>query len=425
METRDWMQAYLRTVGEQIRWRAARPVVLRELEHHLQDQYEAVLEAGYTQDEARAEALRQMGDPVAVGRDLDAVHRPKSNRGILAGILALLVLNMTIWLTVFQDGDLERWFWMPLLSTCVGLGLMHLCRWIPWNRILGRIGVLALGGWGALFVLASMFYHGGSLVTDYLAALFPLVYGALLYSLRKSGNWSLPICGGLLVWMVHFCEVYCRGILCAASLLVTALALTLLMALLRPSGDRKKQVLLTLGTFVVVLLACLRPLKDLFSQQGRMNGMTYAEALMVHSRMLGPGAPFVIEEWGGLAVAPGERPFALQPECDGFLSTLIYELGWLPGAVLSLAVLALLVWCLCRGWKQPSLWGKLLSWAIVLPMAVRALVHVCSNCFFHLANVSLPLLSYGNTARIIDLALLGLLLSLFRSRSILRDPVRE
>lgn len=425
MEPRDWMWSYLQTVSEQIRWKAARPVVLRELEQHLLDQCQACLEADFTLKEAQAEALRQMGDPVAVGRNLDAVHRPKGSRGIWTGILALLLLNMTIWLTVFRDGDLERWFRLPLLSSCFGLGLMLLCRWIPWNRLLRHMGLLAAGCWAGMFVLASLFYSGGSLAANYLAALFPLVYGAALYSLRRAGVWSLPICGGLLVWMVYFCESYCRGMLSAVSLLVTALVLTLTLALRRPSGSRAKPVLLTLGTFAAVVLVCLRPLREMAWQDGWRSGYVpdlYTLNLMGHSRFLGPGSPFVLEEWGSLAVAPGERPFALQPECDGFLGTLIYELGWLPGAVLVLTLLALLVWCLYRGWKQPSLWARLLSWAIVVPMVLQTVIHVCDNCFIHLINAPLPLMSYGNTARVLDLALLGLLLSLFRSRTILRDP---
>ena len=44
----DTIRAYLDTVQEQIRWKRARPVVVRELEQHLADQRDAFLEEGTT-----------------------------------------------------------------------------------------------------------------------------------------------------------------------------------------------------------------------------------------------------------------------------------------------------------------------------------------------------------------------------------------
>ena len=36
-----------------------------------------------TEDAAQAEAVRQMGDPVALGTDLDRIHRPRPQWGLL------------------------------------------------------------------------------------------------------------------------------------------------------------------------------------------------------------------------------------------------------------------------------------------------------------------------------------------------------
>ena len=44
----DTIRAYLDTVQEQIRWKRARPLVIRELEQHLADQRDAFLEEGTT-----------------------------------------------------------------------------------------------------------------------------------------------------------------------------------------------------------------------------------------------------------------------------------------------------------------------------------------------------------------------------------------
>lgn len=59
---------------EQVRWRRARPALAQELRTHLLDQRDACLAQGMSQTEAEAESLRQMGDPVEVGTQLDRVH---------------------------------------------------------------------------------------------------------------------------------------------------------------------------------------------------------------------------------------------------------------------------------------------------------------------------------------------------------------
>lgn len=67
MERPETIQAYLDAVGEQIRWKRARPVVARELEQHLTDQRDAFLEEGADPETAERMAVEEMGDPVFVG----------------------------------------------------------------------------------------------------------------------------------------------------------------------------------------------------------------------------------------------------------------------------------------------------------------------------------------------------------------------
>ena len=88
------MEQYLRQVEEQIRWKRARTAVTRELRQHLEDQREACLAAGLSPEEAEAEAVRQMGDPVSVGQELNRLHRPRPQWGLMALTLALAAVGM-------------------------------------------------------------------------------------------------------------------------------------------------------------------------------------------------------------------------------------------------------------------------------------------------------------------------------------------
>ena len=89
----ETVRAYLDAVGEQIRWRRARPAAIRELEQHLEDQREEFLAGGHPPEEAERLAVEEMGDPAAVGAELDRFHRPRPQWGLLTVTLALLLVG--------------------------------------------------------------------------------------------------------------------------------------------------------------------------------------------------------------------------------------------------------------------------------------------------------------------------------------------
>ena len=88
----DRIEAFIGAVAAEIRWKKARPVLTEEIRTHLLDQRDAYAAQGMTEDAAQAEAVRQMGDPVALGTDLDRIHRPRPQWGLLALALALVAL---------------------------------------------------------------------------------------------------------------------------------------------------------------------------------------------------------------------------------------------------------------------------------------------------------------------------------------------
>lgn len=131
----DRFETYLTTAGEQIRWKRARPSLLSELRTHLLDQRDACLEEGMSEEEAQAEAIRQMGDPVAVGQGLDSVHRPKPQWGLLGLTVALVVtgavlrLNLTAgWQTV-SETNTER----TLIALILGIGALFVCYFLDYT----------------------------------------------------------------------------------------------------------------------------------------------------------------------------------------------------------------------------------------------------------------------------------------------------
>ena len=91
----DPMRAWCRGVAKHIRFRYDRAAVEEELYLHLEESRDDRMEAeGMSQEAAEAEAIAAMGDPVALGKELDQVHGP------LLGWTWRLSRWLVIWLAI-------------------------------------------------------------------------------------------------------------------------------------------------------------------------------------------------------------------------------------------------------------------------------------------------------------------------------------
>lgn len=104
-------------------------------------------------------------------------------------------------------------------------------------------------------------------------------------------------------------------------------------------------------------------------------------------------------------------------EQDLLLTTLIYRLGWLAGLLAAAALTLLLLWLVVRCRSQRSGWGRLLALAVLLPFGMQLSGGVVLNLGVVALSVHIPLL-VGNLHTVLDMALLGLALSVLRG-----DPV--
>lgn len=79
---------FLDTMSGQIRSQKARAVAVREMEDHIRDQADFYESQGMSGGDALKEAVRQMGDPVDVGVELDRIHRPDMEWRLFGWIVA-------------------------------------------------------------------------------------------------------------------------------------------------------------------------------------------------------------------------------------------------------------------------------------------------------------------------------------------------
>lgn len=437
------VRGYLDAVEAQIRWKRARTVAARELETHLEDQQEEFLAKGHPPEEAERLAVEDMGDPVAVavGADLDRLHRPRPQWGMLGLTLALLLVGGWLRYALTRAGapwdeDLD-----PLrcaLSVVTGavvlvgayfLDVSRLLRWAKWVYI-GAVAV------GVLSLHLSPTVNNASYFTRYVVLFYPAVYALWLYACRGKGWRGLlaAVAGGIPLTVVCMCAPFIQGMI---QVMVIGCFLLLLAIQMDWFTVPRRQGLAAVGGLAAVMTGAvlwllfvagynaariqilLHPEID---PQGAGYQAVMARRILGASRLMGKGGDLSIQ----LNTVQGMElpPEMMLPEWnhDFLPTTMVYKLGWLPYLLLLAVLAVLLLWMLRRCACQQSQSGKLLALAVVLTLAVQSAFAAALNLGFVLFSAQLPLVT-GNLHSMVDCALIGLALSAFRSESILRDAV--
>ncbi|WP_298019610.1 permease prefix domain 1-containing protein [uncultured Dysosmobacter sp.] len=444
------IQEYLTAVEEQIRWKRAGPVVALELKGHLEDQRDAFAEEGSTPEEAERLAMEEMGDPVSVGTELDRIHRPRPSWGIF--IPALLSLAVWLGFRVFQHWGVSALtgYYFPRWggTLALALGVMALLYFLDYT-FLGKRPLLA-----AMLLTAAVFGRPLLEITmdypldvgDYLPLLLPLAMALSIYALREKGSRGLAACCALglapaLPWIaLGWVQMLWPTLLCGTALLALAVKSGWF-------GGQKRNWLLVAGYALAALGAILLALTVLadgapyslidavLRAQGGNDDYIIWQKQYVRELVSNAGLVDMADIPEGVenpAQWLEDLRWLLRYEMyDGMLLAILANFGWLAFLAVQapMAVLLAVGWRKCR--RQTAALGRLLAAAILLTLTWQAAAYVIQTLTGLLGYQGLltpfpyPLISDGGTALAADCALLGLLASVFRNGSIVREDSRR
>lgn len=446
MNVSDAFHRYAEKVCEQIRWKKAHPAVAQEIEDHLTDQKNAYLAAGDSESIAEEKALLQMGDPVSVGAALDQTHKPAPQWGIIGLVLLLFVLGGIIQVLLLKTIPVGNdalathsaqvlFVFLPLsLATFVGMYFLDFSFFGKHPYVL-LLGLLMVDLAAHLF---GEFYGGkrwltlGSFALSPLALslLFPLAFCGLFYRLRSQGRRGYLISGILAAVFCLFLS-YCHTFSGVLTFIFSAGILMLIAAKKEWFGKKNQTILLLLFLLVVgcliILLMFYAPFRYQFAFRARTiflpnsdvagDGYVPAQlrAAISHSVFLGKGKDIV-----GISPILIEIPGMLRS--DYLLTYLTYHYGWAVSGGLVLLLAVFLGLGFRKALKQKSIFGQMVSLTILCTFTAEILLYILANLgVWLIAPIALPFLSYGATALLINMALAGVLLSVFRTGEVYRD----
>ena len=419
------VRGYLDTVSDQIRWKRARTVAVRELEAHLEDQRQEFQAEGHSPEEAERLAVEEMGDPVAVGTDLDRLHRPKSQWKMLC----LLAAALGLWLVLRLA---ERWgvsYWSEYVVSFGGIVL--LAAGLAAGIYLLDYTLLAKAALPLAVLLTAAAALGGRLqfqlgcthdLGQYIILLLPVAMALAVYGLRSRGTGGLALCCvlGLLPAVCYLPGSPLRFLwaLWGAPpvLWVSLFGVTGVLAAgvrLGAFGARRRNWLLVAAYILVVLLCLAYSLPHFWwwneiqnpDSWLRSSEMAYARDVVDNARLVGMANAF--PETQERLLLFWEKKISAH---NGLMLTVLGNFGWLAFGLIQVPTVVLLGF----GWKkcihQKSALGRLVGIAVMLTLTWQTLAVVVQDLIgldSFLILFPYPFLNDGGMALLLDCALLG------------------
>lgn len=404
---------YLEILAEQIRYKKALPMIEKELEDHMEDQKKDFLASGMTEKEAEAAAVMEMGDPVAVGVDMDRIHRPKMAWGLILLTGALYLAGMIFRYLLYNRSGLgiyiaNSWVYY-VLAFVVMIGVCY----VDYSRIgekareltVGLFLILMAGIWfGGTVVNGSFGWIsvGGMMILNVrvLVYLFLPLYGAILYRYRGQGY---EVIWKAAAWMLPAVVVvfYANSLMLALLLCVFSMVIFLLLyaGMVWKFGAvyQKERLQMLLPPYGEEISAVMEPLRS----------------AAANSHMVGSSA----QAMKGLEMY-GDR---------AFLFTYILSFCGILTAVLFISLIAVLLFYLLKHTlRQRNQAGRIMGLGCTVVLVGRLVIYLLGNLGLQpYGDGYCPFLSTGGSSAVVTGILLGLLFSIYRYQNIAKEPKKS
>lgn len=433
---------FARTASEQLRWKAARPLIEDELLTHLCDQRDALMAGGMDEAAAAAESLRLTGDPYEIGTALDRVHRPKTPKllFVLTSLIALAGLAFTA-LVSFRDYELSYFAVHHSAALLLGTAALLAAYFLDFT-LLGRFALPLALVFHAALVPLSLLPLGGFWFFRYtyvsthillrgLPLLFPLMFAVLLYALRRRhGSGIFAALTALAVQLL-----FCLRIPSLTDLSFLFLCDGALLIFCVRSGwfglGAKRETLLTALPLAVCTASVLilgaswfaRQLAIVIDPYRYIDGHGYQTVvlreLLQNAKFIGQGGTGPYSEqhlvrWEG---------FGMVDLQEHALTLLVHRCGYLALIVLVALLTALLFLAFRRCRRQESMLARLVSYSVLLSFGAQALAYLLSDLTLLPlgGGAAFPLFTFGLRTLLVNMTQLGFLLSTLRTGSVVRD----
>lgn len=432
---------YLNSLTEQIRNRHAKELVLTEINAHIEDQREAYLLEGMDEEKAEEMAVKEMGNPVDAGIQLDRIHRPKTDVwmfGAMAILTLIGIIMQSIIVSQYDNSAVSNTYQMRTIQyNLIGFAVMALVYFGDY-RILARHIWPIYGAYlaGSIFSLHFLLfaYHQYIRFGHTIAILFVPLFAAICYRFRDQRGKGILKAAGILVFNTLL--LLLSGTYISASMFLSFIACLLTLCAAAGKGifgGRKKLQTGILAASIVGIPALF--FGDIFLLGGRflhlaeyqimrirvmLNPSLYADAAGYQTLLVRGQLSDASLLGGGTIGKVGELTGAW---CDYVLICLTAYFGLLAAFLVVGIIAAYFLRALHISLTQRNRLGFLLGISCSSILILKTVVYVAMNFGIGLTvSIDMPFLTYGLHCTIINFLFMGIILSVHRNTNLLPEP---
>lgn len=432
------IKVYIDLVCSQIKFKEIHKNIKEELVDHLSNLVEENMEKGLSLEEAINMGIKQMGDPYAVGQDLNKIHKPKPEWSILAltfvftlvGILAIYVLS---------SGDLILgWSTRGIMKNSIrmailGMGAILILYFFDYRKIkssskyiyiittlfllLGEKVEDIYGGFGIFKVI-----RGRVMVfsTD-LAYIVPFLYAIALSGIFAENRWKKDkIISNLIILFLPMVLII---VFHMSKMPAIIMYFTMVLVLILVSGGSIKYILGSMGIGIVGVIFSIannaykiERLKSFLNPFRDPLGVGYINVqfkkLISSAGLLG----------NRMKINSTELPILNLPamHTNYIFFSIIYIFGWLAGIFIIILSITFFIRLIKTTKEIKDDYGKLLVATFSSLFIIQFIYNILM--IFGLApltDISMPFISYGTTLNMINMIMIGIISSIYRRKDIL------
>ncbi|MBY0755954.1 FtsW/RodA/SpoVE family cell cycle protein [Clostridium sardiniense] len=422
IENNKLVNDYLDNVCSNIRNTRMHSEIREELLCHIEDRFLSDLDKGLDDEEAIKNAVTVMGDYKKVGNDLNKIHKPSIEWGILISTILILCIGLIALNSLSNSLDLRELFISrSLVFSLIGIVLLFLSSYFNyiklnvWSKKIYITSILLLllclfheeviGGSRAFLVLGSVSINILELSPILiLISLCNLVKGVKECKSKMDFLEVYTLCFMPLIFMITF-----RNIPCIAIYVVGV------CTILKIKKYKNRYILIPILVCFLLFLFALdgyrfMRLTSFLNPSSDPQGGTYIynqiHTALSNSVFIGQANDFTTYLMPGF-------------EGDFIFTFIIYRFGFLAGFITVLLCGFLLFKISKILMKVKNTYNKSLIIIMLTTLCIKFIYGILMNLGMapHIP-ISIPFLSYGGTSGIINLMLIGLILNIYKIRNL-------
>lgn len=458
---------FIRTLCDEIKYKKIRPTIANEYRNHIDELTRDLIEGGLSPETACNTAVERMGNPCEIGKALNKTHKPRVEWSVLALTSVLVAVGMIILFNLNQLGQQPYFNSKTLLTSTVIGGIALVALMLFDYKKLERI---SLPSYVLVCVLLACFYLSG--IYDYGNSNFFISPSITL----RVPTLAIPL---LIIFFAGVVKKFCTNngspgriaitfdnttkqllISKTASILILlALAAfpVIIMFTYRPAfavilfviliammtygivqnefkGNKIRTLAVMYGLITIIVVplmfwtittkpyvknrifVMLRPANNISGE----NYQSYMSQLFLSAAKPFGSTDVII---GGNTLNVSSVPYM---HTDFIFTAIAAQFGWM--VALGIVVLfALFIWrIISSSHKMRDYYARSLAVGICAAFAFQISANILVSIgMFPIASVNLPFISYGGAALVCNMALVGLLLGLYRRKDILPDDMER